>query len=144
MRCYAWWAIWWQADAGGWGEGMGVGPMGWNTRESLWAMALRYVNAGPVSSRFALPRYSLPDEELRGRLELTFFDSYAKGIACNLDSEGEGQGGVAWAGLCERAEAATWTVRVRGVCYAGRATVIAHGALLLSSCSVYDYDGCAA
>ncbi len=39
------------------------------------------------------PRYSLPDEELRGRLELTFFDSYAKAIAHNRDGEGGGGGG---------------------------------------------------
>lgn len=33
-------------------------------------------------------KFSLPEEELRGRLELTFFDSFSKGIACDLDSEG--------------------------------------------------------
>ncbi|GLC37544.1 hypothetical protein PLESTB_001759000 [Pleodorina starrii] len=33
-------------------------------------------------------QYLLPEEGLRGRLELSFFDSFSKGIACNLDSEG--------------------------------------------------------
>ncbi|PNW87021.1 hypothetical protein CHLRE_02g105500v5 [Chlamydomonas reinhardtii] len=33
-------------------------------------------------------KYVLPDEGLRGKVELTFFDSYAKGIACNLDTVG--------------------------------------------------------
>ncbi len=33
-------------------------------------------------------RYELPEEELKGRLELKFFDNVGKGVACNLDSKG--------------------------------------------------------
>lgn len=38
---------------------------------------------GPAS------RYSLPDEGLSGRLELKFFDAFASGVACSMESEGE-------------------------------------------------------
>ena len=41
-------------------------------------------------------RFSLPDEDLRGKLELTFFDSFAKGVACDLGSEGVGVVGGGW------------------------------------------------
>ncbi|KXZ44557.1 hypothetical protein GPECTOR_65g175 [Gonium pectorale] len=41
-----------------------------------------------LPTRGPCSKYCLPDEGLRGRLELTFFDSHSKGIACNLDSEG--------------------------------------------------------
>ncbi|MEW5309948.1 MAG: hypothetical protein WDW38_001788 [Sanguina aurantia] len=37
---------------------------------------------GPAS------RYSLPDEGLSGRLELKFFDAFASGVACSMESEG--------------------------------------------------------
>lgn len=33
-------------------------------------------------------RYTLPDEGFSGKVELTFFDSFSKGVACNLDSPG--------------------------------------------------------
>jgi hypothetical protein len=39
---------------------------------------------GPCTS------YELPDENLKGRLEFKFFDNVGKGVACNLESKGEG------------------------------------------------------
>jgi acetylornithine deacetylase len=33
-------------------------------------------------------KYELPDEGLKGRLSLKFFDSFTRGVACKLDSEG--------------------------------------------------------
>jgi hypothetical protein len=44
-------------------------------------------------------KYELPEEGLRGRLELKVFDNIGKGVACNLDSPGArvgGGGGVWW------------------------------------------------
>ncbi|KAG2484765.1 hypothetical protein HYH03_016419 [Edaphochlamys debaryana] len=41
-----------------------------------------------LPTRGPYSKYVLPDEGLRGRLELSFFDSFSKGIACNLDSDG--------------------------------------------------------
>lgn len=45
--------------------------------------------SGPLSNHLnATCRYTLPDEGLTGRIELTFFDSYSKGVACDLESPG--------------------------------------------------------
>lgn len=44
--------------------------------------ALARGQRGPCS------RYELPDEALKGRLELKFFDNIGKGVACDLESKG--------------------------------------------------------
>ncbi len=61
------------------------------------------VTPSPSASAAAAPllrpnrrRFSLPDEGLRGRLELTFFDSHSRGIACDLDSKGKASLGCSW------------------------------------------------
>lgn len=33
-------------------------------------------------------KYELPEEGLKGRLDLKFFDNIGKGVACNLESQG--------------------------------------------------------
>jgi acetylornithine deacetylase len=38
---------------------------------------------GPAS------KYELPEENMKGRVELKFFDNVGKGVACNLESKGE-------------------------------------------------------
>jgi acetylornithine deacetylase len=43
----------------------------------------------PSSCRGPCSKYVLPDEGLRGRLQLEFFDSTSRGIACSLDSPGD-------------------------------------------------------
>lgn len=45
-------------------------------------------------------RYELPDEDLKGRLELKFFENVGKGVACNLESKG-------FKALCEAFTAVT-------------------------------------
>eukprot|EP00882_Tetradesmus_deserticola_P002404 GHRQ01002563.1.p1 GENE.GHRQ01002563.1~~GHRQ01002563.1.p1 ORF type:complete len:440 (+),score=207.27 GHRQ01002563.1:231-1550(+) len=50
------------------------------------------INAHPDSlakgQRGPYSRYELPDEDLKGRLELKIFDNVGKGVACNLESKG--------------------------------------------------------
>ncbi len=46
-------------------------------------------NALAQGQRGPCSRYELPDEDLKGRLEIKFFDNVGKGVACNLESKGE-------------------------------------------------------
>eukprot|EP00879_Flechtneria_rotunda_P015655 GHRR01016377.1.p1 GENE.GHRR01016377.1~~GHRR01016377.1.p1 ORF type:complete len:309 (+),score=85.20 GHRR01016377.1:574-1500(+) len=50
------------------------------------------INSNPDSlvtgQRGPCSRYELPEEGLKGRLELTFFENVGKGVACNLESKG--------------------------------------------------------
>ena len=41
-----------------------------------------------LGSRGPCSKYELPEEGLRGRLELKFFEGFNRGIACKLDSVG--------------------------------------------------------
>eukprot|EP00798_Chlamydomonas_sp_ICE-L_P008197 gene8197-1459_t len=44
-------------------------------------------NITDLPTRGPCSKYVLPDEDLRGRLELTFFESFSRGVACNLESQ---------------------------------------------------------
>lgn len=41
-----------------------------------------------LGSRGPCSKYELPEEGLRGRIELKFFEGFNRGIACKLDSVG--------------------------------------------------------